>query len=135
MQHKLERLGDALQLCLSTVDRLVLRDLLLNHDALEERIEQLDGEIWDGLMPWKDRIVFLLTIPGIDRASVCAILAEVGADHDIFGSSERLAAWAGLCPGNSQSAGKRRVGRTRKGSKTLRAVLVECAHGAARTNG
>ena len=135
VQHKIERLGDALQLTLSGVDRLVLRDLLGDHDALDERIETLDRDIEDGLTPWEDRIVLLLTIPGIDRASACAILAEIGPDLDVFGSSERLAAWAGLCPGNRQSAGKRRVDRTRKGSKTLRAVLVECAHAAARTNG
>ena len=135
VQSKLERLGDALGLSLSTVDRLILRDLLRDHDALDERIAGLDRDIEDGLAPWEDRVVLLLTIPGIDRASACAILAEVGPDLEVFGSSERLAAWAGLCPGNRQSAGKRRVDRTRKGSKTLRAVLVECAHGAARTNG
>ena len=135
VQHKVERLGDALQLSLSVVDRLILRDLLRDHDALDERIKALDRDIEAGLVPWEDRIVLLLTIPGIDRASACAILAEIGPDLDVFGSSERLAAWAGLCPGNRQSAGKRRVERTRKGSKTLRAVLVECAHAAARTGG
>lgn len=135
VQNKLERLGDALGLSLSAVDRLILRDLLRDHDALEERIAGFDRDIEDGLAPWQDRTVLLLTIPGIDRASACAILAEVGPDLDVFGTSERLAAWAGLCPGNRQSAGKRRIDRTRQGSKTLRAVLVECAHGAARTNG
>ena len=60
-------------------------------------------------MPWQDRIVVLLTISGIDRASTYAILAEIGPDFDVFGSSERLAAWAGLCPSNGASAGKRRV--------------------------
>lgn len=109
--------------------------MLRDHDALEERIEELDGEIEHGLIPWQDRIALLLTIPGIDRASACAIVAEIGPDRDVFGSSERLAAWAGLCPGNSDSAGKRRQVNTRRGSKTLRAVLVECAHGAARTRG
>ena len=135
VQHKVERLDDALRLSLSPADLLLLSDLLRDHDALEERLEALDGEIDAGLTPWEDRIVLLLTIPGINRASACAILAEIGPDLDIFGSSERLAAWAGLCPGNGESAGKRRKVKTRRGSKTLRTVLVECAHGAARTRG
>lgn len=132
---KLERLGDALRLSLSGADHVLLRDLLRDHDALDERIGTLDGEIREGFAPWEDRIVLLLTIPGIDRAAAYAILAEIGPDLDVFGSSERLAAWGGLCPGNRESAGKRRSERTRRGSKVLRTVLIGCAHGAVRTNG
>ena len=65
------------------------------------------------------------TIPGIDHTSACAILSEMGPDPSVFGAASRLAAWAGLSPGNNESAGKRRTGRTRRGSRTLRAVLVE----------
>ena len=131
--HKLERLGDALRLELSAVERLVLCDLLREHDALQERVQGLDRDIDSALEPWSERITLLQTIPGIDRPSACAILAEIGPDLDAFASAERLAAWAGLCPGNDRSAGKRRSARARRGNKTLRAVLVECAHGAART--
>ena len=133
--HKLERLGDALRLELSAVERLVLCDLLREHDALQERIQRLDRDIDSGLEPWSEYITLLQTIPGIDRPSACAILAEIGPDLEVFGGAERLAAWAGLCPGNDRSAGKRRSARARRGNKTLRAVLVECAHGAARTHG
>ena len=133
--HKLERLGDALRLELSAVERLILCDLLREHDALQERIQGLDRDIDSGLEPFSEHITLLQTIPGIDRPSACAILAELGPDLDAFGCAERLAAWAGLCPGNSESAGKRRSTRTRSGSKALRAVLIECAHGAARTHG
>ena len=133
--HKLDRLGDALRLSVSPVERRVLCDLLCEHDALLERIVALDRDIDSGLAPWSERIALLQTIPGIDRPSACAILAEIGPDLDAFGSGERLAAWAGVCPGNRESAGKRRSARTRMGSKALRAVLVECAHGAARTHG
>ena len=133
--HKLDRLGDALRLSVSAVERLLLCDLLREHDALQQRIQGLDCDINAGLEPWWERIVLLLTIPGIDRPSACAILAEIGPDLDAFGTAERLAAWAGVCPGNSESAGKRRSTRTRMGSKALRTVLVECAHGAARTHG
>ena len=133
--HKLERLGDALRLSLSTVERLILCDLLREHDALQQRIQGLDRDIDSGLEPWRERIGLLQTIPGIDRASACAILAEIGPDLGAFGTAERLAAWAGVCPGNDRSAGKRRCARARMGNKALRAVLVECAHGAARTHG
>lgn len=133
--HKLDRLGDALRLELSAVERLVLCDLRREHDALHERIHRLDRDIDSGLEPWRERIMLLQTIPGIDRPSACAILAELGPDLDAFGGAERLAAWAGLCPGNDRSAGKRRSARARRGNKALRAVLVECAHGAARTHG
>ncbi len=133
--HKLQRLGDALSLELSAVERVVLCDLLGEHDAVLERIEALDRDIDSGLEPWRERIALLQTIPGIDRPSASAILAEVGPDLDAFASAERLAAWAGVCPGNDRSAGKRRSGRARMGNKALRAVLVECAHAAARTHG
>ena len=98
--HKLERLGDALRLSLSTVERLILCDLLREHDALHGRLQGLDRDIDSGLEPWRERIVLLQTIPGIDRASACAILAEIGPDLGAFATAERLAAWAGVCPGN-----------------------------------
>ena len=75
-----------------------------------------------------------MTIPGIDRVSAGAILVELGPDIGAFASARHCAAWAGLCPGNNESAGKRRSGRTRRGNTTLREVLVECAHAAARTH-
>ena len=134
--HKLERLGDALSRGVrGAVERRILCDLLREHDALLERIEELDRDIDPGLEPWRERIALLQTIPGIDRPSGGAILAEVGPDLDAFASAERLAAWAGVCPGNDRSAGKRRSGCARMGNKAVRAVLVECAHAAARTHG
>ena len=93
------------------------------------------NEIDEQLKPWQEQLRLLTTIPGIDRDAASTILIEIGPDIGVFASKERFAAWAGLCPGNSRSAGKRRNARTRKGSRTLRAALVECAHGAARTKG
>ena len=97
------------------------------------RIATLDQAIRKQLEAFREPCLLLQTIPGIDEVSAGAILAEIGPDLQAFGSPHRLAAWAGLCPGNNESAGKRRSCRTRSGSKTLRAVLAECAHGAART--
>jgi transposase len=73
------------------------------------------------------------TIPGVDRQTAEVLLAELGTELGRFPSAAHLASWAGMCPGNDESAGKRRGGRTRKGSKWLRRALIEAACGAART--
>ena len=135
MAHKLEGLGEALSLSLGANDRFMLNGLLEEHDALEARIEAYAQKIDEQLTPWEEQLRLLTTIPGIDRSAASTILVEIGPDIGVFGSKERLAAWAGVCPGNNESGGKRRKARTRMGSKTLRAALVECAHGAARTKG
>lgn len=134
VRDKLDPLGDALSLALRETDRILLADLLDQHDALTRRVQDFDRRIDEALVPYAEPRRLLETIPGIDRMSACAILIETGPDVAVFGAARRLAAWAGLCPGNNESAGKRRPGHTRRGSKTLRAVLVECAHGAARTH-
>ena len=133
VRGKLDQLGDALSLTLRDAERFLLADLLSEHDRLCQRILHFDRLINEALAPWNESCRLLETLPGIDRSSACAILAEIGPDLSVFGNRHRLAAWAGLCPGNNESAGKRRSGRTRRGNHTLRDILVECAHGAART--
>ena len=88
----------------------------------------------DRLAPYRNQVDLLTTLPGIDQDSACAILIELGPDIQVFPSHRHCAAWAGLCPGNNESAGKKRHGTTRKGNTVLRSILIECAHGAARTN-
>ena len=73
------------------------------------------------------------TIPGVDQRMAAALVAEVGVDMTRFGSSARLASWAGMCHSQHESAGKSRSGQTRKGSKWLRATLTEAAKAASRT--
>ena len=97
--------------------------------------KRLSGRIRDGLAPWNDRIRLLTTVPGIDEVSAWAIFAETGPDLDAFPSAGHLAAWAGLCPGNNESGGKRHSGRAVRGNKSLRSTLAECAQSAARTRG
>ena len=133
VRARLELLGDALGLTLCETDRLLLADLITAHDGLERRVQDFDRYIDNALTDYTTQCGLLETIPGIDHTSACAILSEMGPDPSVFGAASRLAAWAGLCPGNNESAGKRRTGRTRRGSRTLRAVFVECAHAAART--
>ena len=133
VRSRLELLGDALRLTLRETDRLLLADLIHEHDDLDRRVHDFDRHIDNALVDHTEQCRLLETIPGIDHTSACAILSEMGPDPSVFGAASRLAAWAGLCPGNNESAGKRRTGRARRGSRTLRAVLVECAHAAART--
>ncbi len=136
VRGKLVRLGDALTMTLRDADRAILADLLAEHDDLDRRVADLDRRIDDGLAGHDRQRRLLETIPGIDRASAAAILVEAGPDPSaVFGNAGRFAAWAGVCPGNHESAGKRRNARAKAGAKHLRAVLVGCAHGAARTRG
>ena len=81
-----------------------------------------------------EQIRLLETVPGIDRGSACAIRVELGLDLSSFERIANVAAWAGVAPGNNESADKRRSGRLRRGNATLRATLAECAHGAVRTH-
>ena len=74
-----------------------------------------------------------MTIPGVKQRTAEVLIAEIGVDMSAFPTPKHLASWAGVCPGNDQSAGKRRSGKTRKGSKWLRATLTESANAAART--
>src|SRR5262249_35022416 len=80
-------------------------------------------------------IILLDTMPGVDRRGAAMLVAEMGTDRSCFGTAARLAAWAGVAPGNDASAGKRRSGKTRKGNRALRTGLVPLAHSATHTKG
>ncbi len=133
VRHRLGELCDALDANLSAQARFILNDQLDAFDRAGERIAAYDALIHERLTPYRDRIDRLTTLPGVDQASACAIFIELGPDIGVFPTARQCAAWAGLCPGNNESAGKRRAGTTRKGNPFLRSLLVECAHGAART--
>src|SRR5437870_3191900 len=98
---------------------------MLRHlDELDGLVVDVNAEIRNRLRPVQPVLERLQTIPGIGRRTAEIVLAEIGADMERFGSSRHLASWAGLCPGNHESAGKRSSGRTRKGSPWLRSALV-----------
>jgi transposase len=104
-------------------------------DDLEVRIAELDRVIAERVEPYACQRERLETIPGVATRNAQVILAEIGVDMTRFPSAGHLASWAGMCPGNNESAGKRGSGRTRPGDKWLRSALVESAWGAARTRG
>jgi transposase len=113
--------------------RLLLTTHLAHVDFLDEEIARLSAEIAQRLRPVEEAMQRLDTIPGVDRHTAEVLLAELGTELARFPSAAHVASWAGMCPGNHESAGKRRGGRTRKGSKWLRRALIEAACGAVRT--
>ena len=102
-------------------------------DLLDRQIADLDTQIRDASAPFTAQLEPLMSIPGVNETTARAIIAEIGTDMQRFGSAARLASWAGMCPGNHESAGKRRRGRTRKGNRYLRRGLVQCAWAARQT--
>lgn len=112
--------------------RWMLTQLLTRLDELDRALASLDQRLNTELSQHSELIRRLSTVPGIDTVSAQAILAELGTDMTPFPSSKHLASWAGLCPGNAESAGKRFSGRTRKGDRYLRRILVQCAWAASR---
>ena len=113
--------------------RFLIAQQLAHIDALDELIERVSTEIGDRVRPFAAEIELLDAIPGVSRRTAEVLVAEVGVDMTRFPSAGHLASWAGMCPGNHESAGKRKSGKTRKGSPWLRSALVEAAHGAGRT--
>lgn len=111
----------------------LLAELLGQIDALEEAEVRVTAELERRLQEEADALAHLDTIPGVNQRIAQIIVAEIGTDMSRFPSAKHLASWAGLCPGNHESAGKRRSGKPRKGSRWLRQALVEAAHGAAHT--
>jgi transposase len=133
LKEKRAQLMEALSGRLKAPQSFLIAEHLAQIDYLEGAIERLSGEIEERLRPFEQEIGWLDTIPGVNRRTAEVLWAETGGDMSRFASARHLASWAGMCPGNNESAGKRRTGRTRKGSPWLRHCLIEAAHGAAHT--
>jgi transposase len=114
---------------------LLVAQILAHIDYLDEAIAVLSARIEQVIAPFAEQVALLDTIPGIDRRAAEVIVAEIGPDMGQFPTAAHLASWAGVCPGNNESAGKHRSGRTRKGSKWLGGCLSEVAKAASRTKG
>lgn len=126
-----EQILDDLQGVLSPLQKKMLRVVLLHIDELNQHIASLDDEIDSNM---RDQYLHAVdavdSVTGIGPDSAKAILAVIGIDMSRFPSDSHIASWAGLCPGNNESAGKRRSGKTTKGNKLLKTTLVVCAHSA-----
>lgn len=128
-----EEIFDALQGELTDSHRFVLDELMHHIEEIEARIARFDARLLDGLTDERNALALLQTLPGIDLIGAAMLLVEIGTDMDAFGNADRLASWVGICPGNNESAGKRKSARVRKGNPYVRRLLCEFAHAASRT--
>ena len=128
-----EEIFDALQGELTDSHRFVLDELMCHIEEIEARIARFDARLLDALTDERNALALLQTLPGVDLIGAAMLLVEIGTDMDVFGSADRLASWVGICPGNNESAGKRKSGRVRKGNPYVRRLLCEFAHAASRT--
>jgi transposase len=134
LRKKIPALKEALVGRFDRQHALIVSAILAHLDFLDEQIQLLSDEIEAQLRPFAAAVELLCTIPGVQQRTAEAVLAEIGTDMSRFPSERHLASWAGQCPGNDRSAGKRRSGKTRHGSKWLDTALTEAALAATRTD-
>lgn len=133
LRKKQPQLVAALTGRITPVQRTLLGQQLSHVEYLDRAIAELDTLIATLMAPYQAEAARLRTTTGIDTRTAESLIAELGVDMTVFPSDRHCASWAGMCPGNNESAGKRKSGKTRKGSKWLRAALVEAAWATSRT--
>lgn len=127
LREKLPQLKEALDGHVTGHHRFLLERFLSQVDFLEREIETFEAEIEKHAPSLGEAVELLDAVPGVNRVAAWTILAEIGQDMNQFSTARHLTSWAGLCPGNHESAGKRMSGRTRNGSPWLRAMVVQTA--------
>ena len=133
LRAKLPELEKALAGQMTAHHRFLLRELMRQLSFLEGQVARFEKQIQRQMPPFEWAAELLMTVPGVDRTAACALIAEIGADMSRFASSRHLASWAGLCPGNNESAGKRRSGKSHRGNRWIKGVMTEIAWAATRT--
>ncbi len=133
LRKKIPALREALRGRFSPHHALLVGTMLAKLEFLDEALAQLAAEIEQVLAPFAEAAALRRTIPGVDRRTAEALIAEIGVDMSRLGTASRRASWAGLCPGHHASAGRRGPGTTRKGSKWLRTSLTAAAKAAGGT--
>ena len=133
LRKKIPALREALVGRFQDEHALIVGQILAHIDFLDEAIDRLSAEIEEQIRPIAAQRELLMTIPGVKQRTAEVLIAEIGVDMSVFPTPKHLASWARVSPGNDQSAGKRRSGKTGKGNKWLRATLNESANAAART--
>jgi transposase len=123
----------ALEGTLKEEDRSILKMMMDHIHAIERIIEDVDRHIQNHLEPYQAQTELLKTIPGVKDLAAASIIAELGVDMNQFKDASHLSAWAGLCPGNYESAGKKKSSRIRKGNKNLKVTMTQAAWAASRT--
>jgi transposase len=131
--HKRNALVPALQGCMRAHHRFLLHELLMMIETLERAIDRLDREIEERLAEHKERLERLDEITGVSQRVLETLFAEVGWELDAFPDAAHLASWVGICPGQKESGGKQMSGRTRKGNRYAKTILVQAAHAAGKT--
>jgi transposase len=135
LKSKVPQLVEALNGRVTKHHRFLLRFHLDNIAFQLEQIQELDEEIQMRMVPFQKENCLIQTIPGINKTSAAAIIAEIGTDMSQFPDEAHLSSWAGMCPGNNESAGVKKSGKVRKGNGYLKGILTEVAWAASRTKG
>jgi transposase len=133
LKKKVDLLEKALNGKLTNHHRFLLRMHLENIDHFAKQITKIDEEIQRKMVPFQKESKLIRTIPGISEVNASAILAEIGIDMSQFPDEAHLSSWAGVCPGNNESAGKKKSGKTQKGNSFLKGTLTESAWAASKT--
>ena len=135
LRSKIPQLELALEGKLEEHHRFLLKLQLDRLERVESDLAALEQRIQEKLQPYAAQFALLQEIPGVERTLAAVIIAELGVDMSVFQSVSQLASWAGVCPGNNESAGKRKSSRIPKGNVYLKTALVEAANSAARAKG
>jgi transposase len=130
LREKIPQLQEALRGSFGPHQRMMVAQQLAHIDFLDEAIERLDEEVGERMRPFDEVIERLDEVTGVGRRAAEIILAQIGVDMSRFPTAGHLASWAGMSPGNNESAGKRKSGRINKGNKALRRILVQAAQAA-----
>ena len=132
LKSKIPQLERALKGRVREHHRFLLAEFLEEWDWFEQRIARLDAEIDKQIRPFEQALALWQTMPGIDHVTACSLVAEVGVNMNQFPTAQHLASWAAICPGNHESAGKRKSGKMRDGNKWIRRTLCQAAWAASR---
>jgi transposase len=131
LRGKMDELVAALEGCLQGHHQFLLRELLQDLSQVEGQVARTEQEIAKRMVPFEDVLKRLETIKGVNRVTAWSLVAEMGIHMEQFPTADHLASWAGVCPGNNESGGKRKSGKTRQGNRWLRRALCEAAWAAA----
>lgn len=127
LRKKEEQVKESLKGCFNAFHRMMLESLYRQYQFLSGEIAAFEGRIEEHIQPYAGKVELLCGIPGVDRIVAWSLIAELGADMSVFTSADHCASWAGLVPGDNQSAGKQISTRCRKGNKFIRRVLAQAA--------